>query len=286
MSRVALISNSGSGSADDFDLPAILREHGLELQCFEIGQAAAAAECGAERVIVAGGDGSIAVAAQAAMAARVPLAAIPAGTANDFAARMGLPSDLEKAARIAAEGNQTRDVDLAQIGERSFVNVASLGLPPTAAEAAKDLKEQLGALAYTVGALRASIDGEPIGCRICCEDKLLYEGDCWQVTVGCTGAFGGGSQIDADADDGRLDVVVIEGGPRLRLAKHALGLRRGRVEQQKGVHHSRCREITIETGSGEELNVDGELVAASELHRGADQPLRFEIAGRFELVTG
>ena len=57
---------------------------------------------------MAGGDGSIAPAAAAAGAAGLPLAVIPAGTANDFAHGMKLPLDLDEACRLAVQGTRPR----------------------------------------------------------------------------------------------------------------------------------------------------------------------------------
>lgn len=291
--QVGLIRNPDSGSAGEGDVRSMLEAAGASVREFEISTASAAGdEAGLERIVVAGGDGSIALAALAASSAEIPLAVVPAGTANDFAARMGIPAELEDAARLAIEGERTRAVDLAAIGSRSsssrhFLNVASLGLPPAAADHAESMKERLGALAYTVGALRAGIEADPLDCRVRCDGTTLHEGEVWQVTIGSTGAFGGGSEIEADADDGLLDVVVFEAGSRARLAKHALGLRQGGVEEHEGVHSSRCGRIEIEVASGQDLNVDGEVVADSELRDAEAGPLVFTVEEKaFTLVIG
>ena len=48
------------------------------------------------------------------------------------------------------------------MGDRPFLNVASTGLPPAAAEHAHGLKEKLGPLAYAVGAARAGVEEDPV----------------------------------------------------------------------------------------------------------------------------
>jgi len=285
--KIALISNDASGSAGDTDVEQVLTDSGAEVETFEIADGDRAGESGADRIVVAGGDGSLAVGALAACAAGVPLGVVPCGTANDFAVRMELPEDIEEAAKLAASGANTRKVDIAEAGERAFLNVASLGLAPAAAEAAENLKDKLGPLSYALGAVRAGATEEPFDCRVLCDDDELFDGDAWQVTVGSTGAFGGGSQIDADADDGLLDVVVIEGGPRAKLAQRAFGLRRGGVEEQAGVHDGRCARIVVSVGPGHDLNVDGELVPAADLgHDGSETgEIVFSIRAReLELV--
>jgi diacylglycerol kinase (ATP) len=97
--------------------------------------------------------------------------------------------------------------------------------------------------------VRAVVDGE-----------LVHEGPVWQLIVGASGAFGGGSGIEeADPHDGLLDLVVVTAGSRLGLVRRAWGLRTGRIVRQSGVLHRRGARIEIETQKGAEWNVDGEL---------------------------
>jgi diacylglycerol kinase family enzyme len=86
-----------------------------------------------ERIAVAGGDGSVGCAAEAAGRAGIPLAVVPVGTANDFARALELPLDPAEACRLAVQGEKTRLLELAWIEERPFVNAASVGLSPVAA---------------------------------------------------------------------------------------------------------------------------------------------------------
>ena len=111
--------------------------------------------------------------------------------------------------------------------KRPFVNVASAGLAPVAADEAGSMKRVLGPLAYSVGAVRAGLRARPLHCSARCEDAEAFSGAAWQLTVACSGAFGGGASLDADPADGALDLAVIEAGPRLRLVQRAYGMRRG-----------------------------------------------------------
>src|SRR3954447_24928388 len=78
-----------------------------------------------DRIVVSGGDGSIAPVAERAGALGVPLAVIPAGTANDFARANGIPSDLRAAAELAVQGTTLRSLELGRLSTgRPFVNVA------------------------------------------------------------------------------------------------------------------------------------------------------------------
>jgi diacylglycerol kinase (ATP) len=246
---------------------------------FAIDRAGEAAGSGATRIVVAGGDGSIGSAAEAAGRAGIPLAVVPVGTANDFARALGIPLDPAEACRVAVAGTATRALELAWIGSRPFVNAASTGLSPVAARNAGGLKRLLGPFAYTLGALRAGIGAHPARCRVRCDGVDCFDGQAWQVSVAVTGAFGGGAAVEADPHDGRLDVVVIEAGSRARLVLHAYRLRAGGIEAQRRVHARRCRDVEVLTDGTTGFNVDGELVEARDA--------RFRVQPRgFEVVTG
>ena len=80
--RVALILNPRSGSIGDPDaLVAEITERSSALTVHEPGDGLAAAAQRPDRLVVAGGDGTIGDAFAAAARADVPLAVIPAGTA-------------------------------------------------------------------------------------------------------------------------------------------------------------------------------------------------------------
>ncbi len=81
---------------------------------------------GAERVIVAGGDGSVAGAAAVLGGSSIALGIVPAGTLNHLAKDLGIPLDLEQAAQLAASGSPTT-IDIARAGDRVFINTSSLG---------------------------------------------------------------------------------------------------------------------------------------------------------------
>ncbi|CAN5546709.1 lipid kinase [soil metagenome] len=264
MRSLALLANPDSGSGDAAELPATLRELGAEVAEFEIGEFEEAASSGAERLVVAGGDGSIAPAACAAARHHLPLAVLPAGTANDFARVHDLPLDLDQACELAVKGEVSEAIDIALMGERPFLNVASIGLSPAAAEKAHGLKRFLGPLAYMVGAARAAISAPAVHCRVSCDDEEWFSGKVWQLTVACSGAFGGGSTVAADPADGRLDLVLIKAGSRLWLPLHAYGLRAGGIENYNGVLDHRCRSVRVETSDGTTFNVDGELIEAGD----------------------
>jgi diacylglycerol kinase (ATP) len=264
MGRVALLLNPESGSGEAEAVERELRKLGAEVEPFPIQDPAAALEAEPERIVVAGGDGSIGCAAELALRAGVPLAVVPVGTANDFARALGLPRDRSEACRLAARGARTRPIELGRMEERPFVNVASLGLPPVAAREARGLKRRLGTLSYVVGAVRAGATARPVHCRVVADGSgELFAGEAWQATVACSGAFGGGSQVEADPGDRMLDAVVVEARSRLSLLARAYGMRAGTLEEQRGVHSRRAPSFDVEVEPNTAFNVDGEICLRS-----------------------
>lgn len=274
--RVALIINPASGAIrDPADIVALLRSAGAtEVRSFALGEEEAAARSGADRMVVAGGDGTIGPSALAAADGGVPLAVLPAGTANDFARALGLPLDLEQAARVALSPTPTtRPVEVCVTADgRPFVNAANAGLAVRAAREARGLKARLGPLAYGLGAVRAGLRAPAIEVDVTLDGRPFFSGAAWQVAVSGTGHFGGGSAVgDTDPDDGLLDVTVVPAGARIALARRAYGMRRGTLDAQHGVPHARARTARVHMATdaeGRGFNVDGELVkvAALEAH--------------------
>lgn len=216
---------------------------------------------GTDRLVIAGGDGSIGVAARAAHTAGVPLAVLPTGTANDFVRTLGLPMDVDRACALAADPEAaTRRHEIGLIGAHPFVNAAAAGLSAVANRRATPHKPRLGPLAYALGAVLAGATAAPLSCRVRCDGVECFAGSVWQVVVGVTGAFGGGSAIGGTRpDDGELDVAVVPAGPRIELVRRAYGMRRRRLTAQPGVGHHRARAVELELPAGTPFNVDGEL---------------------------
>jgi diacylglycerol kinase (ATP) len=271
--RIAIVANRASGGGLDPE-PLATAMRGAEVHVFEGLEGAAAWH--PDRLAVAGGDGTVAPAAELAGRLGVPLAVIPAGTANDFARAHGLGDDPLTAAELAVTATATRALELGRLADgRPFVNVASAGLASVAARAAQPLKHRLGAPAYAIGAVRAATTADPLHAAVRVDGHLGFEGSCWQAIVAVSGAFGGGSGVvEADPHDGVLDVVILPAGSRLGLVRRAWGLRTQRIARQRGVEHLRGR--VIEVSGAHELNVDGEIRAGG-LERVTAEPRAFRL---------
>jgi diacylglycerol kinase family enzyme len=85
-----------------------------------------AIKSGAKRILVAGGDGTIATAAALVARTDVELAILPGGTLNHFAKDHNIPTDLGKAAMVASGGEMV-GADIGYVNDCVFLNTSSIG---------------------------------------------------------------------------------------------------------------------------------------------------------------
>lgn len=284
--RVALVLNPRSGGIDDPEaLVASVRERCEHLTVHDVGDHAEAIDAGPDRLLVAGGDGTIADCFSAAADAGIQLGVLPAGTANDFARALGLPLVMDEAIELVTRADaRTQPTWGGMLGERPFVNVASIGLAVDAAEHAEDLKKVAGPLAYGLGAARAGMAARPVRAGLVVNDDPVADGRVWQLLVGASGRFGGGSGLgEAEASERALVAAWVPAGTRLTLPFRALGLRNRTIERQPGVRWWRGHQIVVQAsqhGHPADWNVDGEL------WRAPTQRIELRPLGPVDVVIG
>ena len=213
------------------------------------------------RVVVGGGDGTLATAAEVVSRAKGELAILPLGTRNHFAGQLGVPSDLTAAAALAAAGN-ARQVDLGQADARVFINNLSAGayVELVREREASRLPKWLATIPATWGTLRKlrarrfdlTIDGDsnPV------LTPLLFIGNNrYEVSEGRPGER-------AALDDGLLSVYAVAPLPRTALVAAALRTLVARPRMYRDFTLDRtAHEVRVEgPGTTLEAALDGERV--------------------------
>jgi diacylglycerol kinase family enzyme len=140
MSWIAVVLNDSSGSGDceakARQLEKIFAEAGREARITVASSgsqirenAERALQEGCELLVAGGGDGTINIVASLLVGGDIPLGVLPLGTLNHFAKDLGIPLELEQAARVVLDGVVCR-VDVGEVNGRLFLNNSSLGVYP------------------------------------------------------------------------------------------------------------------------------------------------------------
>ena len=95
-----------------------------------------------KRVLVSGGDGTIALVASQLAGQTTELAVIPSGTLNHFAQRVGIPTDTAEALDVALHG-KARPVDVGYVNDVLFINTSSVGAYPVFVRSRKYLQNRM-----------------------------------------------------------------------------------------------------------------------------------------------
>jgi diacylglycerol kinase (ATP) len=284
-----VITNAEAGTADEENLAAalaVLRERAS----VEVAATSRPGEldgvlhrAGSRRIVVAGGDGSL-HAVIAALHRRqelknAVLGLLPLGTGNDFARGVGIPLDVEEAARVVLDGVPSRmDLVVDEVGE-IVVNSVHVGAGANASRRGHRWKARLhsvgvgkvnlGKLGYPIGALLTAWNPPIIRVRLEVDGQVVADLDqpILMAAVGNGTSVGGGAELtpEADPSDGKVDVMVSRSiGPLARFSYAArLGL--ATHHERDDVTYLRGRTVSV-SGGPFWCSADGEIYGP-ERHR-------------------
>ncbi|MFI6325575.1 diacylglycerol/lipid kinase family protein [Nonomuraea sp. NPDC050556] len=200
---------------------------------------------GAELVFVWGGDGMVQRCADVMSGSGVPMAILPAGTANLFAANLEIPTDLDEAVRIGFHGRR-EPLDLGVLNGEHFAVMAGAGFEADMiADSSGDAKERLGRLSYVKAAAR-HVGGPLVPMKIKIDGATWFEGEASCLLFGNVGTIAGGIEAfdDARPDDGWLEVGVSTAQGPVQWARVIGRMATGRSEDSPFVRVTRARKVS------------------------------------------
>lgn len=270
--RVVVISNPASGGAASTDeleraVDDAVDASGADWQVEwsptteddpGVGQARDAVQSGAERVIAAGGDGTVRAVLQSVAGSATELAVVPLGTGNLLASNLGLPTGLDAAP--AALGSSTRRLDVATVNDETFAVMAGIGFD---AEMIRDansaVKDRLGSVAYVISAAR-HLGRNRVHTTLSVDGSEVWHGRTAMVLVGNCGEVTGGLEVFPDADplDGRLDVAVLSADSAREWASVLWRLIRGVDQRDELVSRFRGEHVVVDVERPQPYELDGE----------------------------
>jgi diacylglycerol kinase (ATP) len=189
---------------------------------------------------------------------------MPTGSANDVVYALGLPTDLNAAARVIAAG-KTRAMDLGKLNDRYFINNSAAGLEPYVTIKHEKIHWIKGMARYLVAAVQAIMD-RPEWQGSVTWDGGEYQGKFSLISVG-NGRRTGGFFMTPHADpfDGKLTLAYGYRGTRLGLFQalpRAFNEDKGSYVEMEGMHEVHATRISIHLDSPSPAHTDGELLPA------------------------
>jgi diacylglycerol kinase family enzyme len=251
-----------------------------------------------DRVVAAGGDGTVSSIAHALRDSGIPIVAYPAGTANLLALNLLLPLDPKRLAETTLAGRTMR-VDLGELTcdtcvkdvpiERrrlarprakqriGFSVMAGAGFDASIVDGARELKSVIGAGAYLVSAMA---NMEPTFAEIHLDldgRKVVTEGSAVILVNFARMQFDITIAHDSDATDGLFEVVVIKARHVTELIPAVLAAWLDRIvdfpDRSQAIESYRAKKIEVVTTPALPLQTDGDLLEGSTPFSGRVLPM-------------
>ena len=212
---------------------------------------------GMDLVVCCGGDGTFNEAVTGILRAGrdLPLGYIPAGSTNDFASSLKLPSNILEAARAIVEG-EPRRYDVGRFGERYFTYVASFGAFTRASYATpQNVKNALGHTAYLLEGIQELSQLKNVHVRLELDGDRVVEDDFIFGAISNSTSVGGILTLDprqVDMGDGKFELLLVRQPQDVtELSECIRALRTQKYN---------CRMITFLPASHVRITADADMV--------------------------
>ena len=220
-------------------------------------------------IVCVGGDGTFneTVSGLLHTGLDIPVGYIPAGSTNDFAASLNLPTNVLEAAQLIVEGEPVA-YDVGRFGDRHFTYVASFGAFTRVSYATpQSVKNALGHTAYLLSGLQEISQIRPFHVRFDLDDGQVIEDDFIFGAISNSTSMGGILTLDpkqVDMQDGKFELFLVR-APKdvLELSECAKAL----TEQKyncKVITFCSASRITVTAPSEMNWTLDGEMEPGHE----------------------
>jgi diacylglycerol kinase family enzyme len=283
--RVIVLTNPAAGAKADEaeELTRVLSDAGVSAQVRQApghqltDLARAAIDEGVEAIVAAGGDGTTSAVAAALVGTKMPLGILPTGTLNHFAKDLGIPGTLADAARVIAAG-QTREVDVASLNDRPFINNSSIGIYPHMVGERERQRERLGRgkwVAMLIATISVFRRHPTVRVRIGIGNQTVLRttpfvfvgNNRYQMNLTMLGRR-------ERLDEGILSLYFVNRSGRFAFFRLALRMILGRLQQSRDFETMEVTEVWIEAAKRSlRVALDGEVIRLPP-------PLHYEVRPR------
>lgn len=200
-----LIVYETTGKKDEDEIKALYKKHNPE------------------RILVAGGDGTIKMVAESMQSIDVVIGVLPAGSANGLSVDLNLPNDLEENLKIAFHNNYM-EMDMVCINNKKSLHLSDIGVN---AELIRnyDNSSIRGKLGYALQAINTLTDlREPFNAKITSNNRVI-ETQARMIVIANTQKYGTGVVINpvGIVNDGKFEIVILKNLDLLVIGKILAG---------------------------------------------------------------
>jgi diacylglycerol kinase (ATP) len=221
---------------------------------------------GVDAVVALGGDGMAHLALNAVAGTTTPLGIVPAGTGNDLASSLKLPTkDPVAATAIIADRliNRTAwPMDAVRVGDKWFGCVLGAGYDSRVNDRANRMSWPHGRMRYNLAMVAELRVFKPLPFVITIDNDEPWETEAMLVAVGNAKSYGAGMLIcpDADLTDGLIDITVIGPISKPELLKTFPKVFKGTHVSHPAVTMRQAKVVTL-ASPGVTAYADGEFLA-------------------------
>lgn len=213
-------------------------------------------EVNPDRILIAGGDGTVKMVAEALKDFEPDYGIIPVGSANGLSVDLGLPTDLDEVLNIAFDGS-SKVVDMVCINNKMSIHLSDLGLNATLVKNYENSSIR-GKLGYMLqGFTTLAEDDEPFEVNVESHDVSIST-SARMVVIANSQKYGTGVVINplGDLSDGKFEIVILKSLDIFLLGKIITG------------------NMPLDTG-------EVEIIQTDEAKITTNRPVHFQIDGEY-----
>lgn len=210
-----------------------------------------------QRLLVAGGDGTIKMAAEAVEHQDVIIGVLPAGSANGLSVDLELPDDMDEVIEIAFHNNYM-EMDMVCINDKKSLHLSDIGANAALIRNYEGSSIR-GKLGYALQAIQTLTElDEPFNATIEANDMVI-ETEAKMIVIANTQRYGTGVTINPIGimDDGKFEIVILKSIDLFTVGKIWTG--NINLEEEENVEIISTQKAVITTNKPIAFQVDGEF---------------------------
>lgn len=271
--RILFIVNPGSGPGDT-DLSESIKGHladqEVDLDIYELPQDCSKEKIRAvidnarpDRVAAVGGDGTLKLVAECLLNTEIPIAVIPAGSANGMAKELGIPTDIAEALDIAVNG-APKSIHAIKVNGELCIHLADIGFNAYIVKKFDSLPQR-GMAGYARATWQALWSHHKMEVSFTIGGEEIQSAAAMVVLANAT-MYGTGVKINPDGnlEDGVFEVILVKKYAVMEILK--IWLTKLPFNPKK-IESFQTTSVRIKTRHKAHFQVDGEYMGeTNEIH--------------------